>query len=159
MKTFRFLLAIPVICFFSLATLAQPGPAKATAPALRAYYGVKDALVADDAAKAKRKAGELVKALGLLPVASLSTADKKALTLAKTKALSISQLGSVEAQREELADLSTGMIAVARATRPAKAYVQYCPMKNASWLSDKKEVQNPYYGSRMLKCGSVKEEI
>ncbi len=159
MKPIRFLLAIPVICFFSLASLAQPSPANATAPALRAYYGVKDALVADDAAKAKSKAGELVKALSMIPMARLSAADKKALTLTKTNALSLSHLGSVEAQREQFAALSTGMIAVTRATKPTKVYVYYCPMKNASWLSDKKVVQNPYYGSQMLRCGSVQEEI
>lgn len=39
------------------------------------------------------------------------------------------------------------------------AVVQFCPMKNASWLSDSKEVCNPYYGDKMLTCGSVKEEI
>ncbi|WP_018622793.1 DUF3347 domain-containing protein [Spirosoma luteum] len=61
MKPIRFLLAIPVICFFSLTSLAQSSLAQSTAPVLRAYYGVKDALVADDAAKAKRKADELVK--------------------------------------------------------------------------------------------------
>ncbi|WP_018622796.1 DUF3347 domain-containing protein [Spirosoma luteum] len=92
-------------------------------------------------------------------MASLSAANKKAFTLVKTKALSISKLGSVVAQREEFAALSTGMIAVTRAAKPAKAYVQYCPMKNASWLSDSRDVRNPYYGEKMLKCGSVKEEI
>ena len=142
-----------------MTSLAQPSQANTTALALRAYYGVKDALVTDDAAKAKSRAGELVKALGSVPVDSLSTADKKALTLAKTRALSMSQPGNVETQREQFAALSTGMIAVTRANKPAKVYVQYCPMKNASWLSDKKQVKNPYYGSRMLGCGSVKEEI
>jgi hypothetical protein len=31
--------------------------------------------------------------------------------------------------------------------------------KGASWLSDKREVRNPYYGDKMLTCGSVKESI
>lgn len=42
-------------------------------------------------------------------------------------------------------------------------YKQYCPMafdgKGAYWLSDSKEVRNPYYGDKMLKCGVVDKEI
>jgi hypothetical protein len=159
MKPIRFLLAIPVICFFSLASLAQSSPAIATASALRAYYGVKDALVATDAAKATIQATTLSAALGNVDAANLSAAGKKALTTAKTQATALSKTADVGEQREHFGMLSTSMITLAKATKPAKAYVQYCPMKNASWLSDKKVVQNPYYGSRMLHCGSVKEEI
>lgn len=38
-------------------------------------------------------------------------------------------------------------------------YYQYCPMAKSSWLNDSEEVNNPYYGSAMLKCGSTKETI
>jgi hypothetical protein len=38
-------------------------------------------------------------------------------------------------------------------------YVQYCPMADGSWLSDEKQIVNPYYGKSMLSCGSVKSEI
>ena len=31
--------------------------------------------------------------------------------------------------------------------------------KGAYWISDTKEVKNPYYGSSMLDCGVVEEEI
>lgn len=159
MKTIRFLLATPVICFFALASLALQSLAQTTGPALTAYYGVKDALVAADAAKAKTKATELVSALDKVSTASLSDTDKKSLVSAKTKAASISQLDNVDAQRKQFEALSTGMLALTRATKPTKAYVLFCPMKNASWLSDKKEVKNPYFGNKMLTCGSVKEEI
>lgn len=37
-------------------------------------------------------------------------------------------------------------------------YVQHCPMafgnKGATWLSDKKDIYNPYFGDAMLKCGT-----
>jgi hypothetical protein len=83
--------------------------------------------------------------------------------MAKTHALAISKSQDVDDQREAFEGLSTSMIALTKATKPAKAYVQFCPMagggKGASWLSDKREVRNPYYGDKMLKCGSVKEEI
>lgn len=42
-------------------------------------------------------------------------------------------------------------------------YIQFCPMANDDkggyWLSGEKEIKNPYFGSKMLKCGEVKQEI
>jgi hypothetical protein len=42
-------------------------------------------------------------------------------------------------------------------------YVAYCPMANnnegANWLSNDKEIKNPYFGDKMLRCGSVMETI
>ena len=158
MKTIRLTIAALGLSLFSLAASAQT-----TAPALTAYYTVKDALVATDAAKAKTGATALVAALSKVETARLSATDKKALATAKTKATAISKSTDVDAQREQFEVLSTSMIALAKATKPAKSYVQFCPMaaegKGASWLSDKREVRNPYYGDKMLKCGSVKEEI
>ncbi|MBZ0327419.1 MAG: DUF3347 domain-containing protein [Altibacter sp.] len=42
-------------------------------------------------------------------------------------------------------------------------YKQHCPMAfgntGASWLSERKEIYNPYFGDKMLKCGRVEAEI
>lgn len=44
-----------------------------------------------------------------------------------------------------------------------KIYYEYCPMaldnQGAYWLSDTQEIQNPYFGEKMLSCGSVKDVI
>ena len=158
MKTIRLTIAAVTLSLSSFIASVQT-----TAPALTAYYNVKDALVSTDAAKAKTSAAELVAALDKVNAANLSATDKKAMATAKTKAADISKSTDVDVQREAFEGLSTSMIALAKATKPAKTYVQFCPMaaegKGASWLSDKKEVRNPYYGDKMLKCGSVKEEI
>jgi Cu(I)/Ag(I) efflux system membrane fusion protein len=43
------------------------------------------------------------------------------------------------------------------------AYYQYCPMafnnKGAYWISKSEDIKNPYFGSRMLTCGEVIQEI
>ncbi|MFY0654361.1 MAG: DUF3347 domain-containing protein [Cyclobacteriaceae bacterium] len=43
------------------------------------------------------------------------------------------------------------------------AYYQHCPMaldnQGGYWLSQDKEIRNPYLGSKMLKCGSTKETL
>lgn len=42
-------------------------------------------------------------------------------------------------------------------------YKEYCPMydnnKGAYWLSEIKEIKNPYFGKEMLTCGEVQETL
>lgn len=42
-------------------------------------------------------------------------------------------------------------------------YLDFCPMafdnKGAFWISSDKEIKNPYFGDKMLKCGEVKREL
>jgi hypothetical protein len=33
--------------------------------------------------------------------------------------------------------------------------VAYCPMAKKPWLQDSEEIANPYYGSKMLRCGEI----
>ncbi|WP_160114805.1 DUF3347 domain-containing protein [Aquimarina sp. AU474] len=44
-----------------------------------------------------------------------------------------------------------------------EVYKQFCPMafegEGGYWLSDSKEIRNPYFGTKMLKCGNVKEVL
>ena len=48
-------------------------------------------------------------------------------------------------------------------TTGQKLYYDNCPMynkgKGGNWISETKEIQNPYYGKSMRDCGSVKEEL
>lgn len=42
-----------------------------------------------------------------------------------------------------------------------KLYLNFCPMalgEGAYWLADSDQIRNPYFGSKMLDCGEVKEE-
>jgi Cu(I)/Ag(I) efflux system membrane fusion protein len=43
------------------------------------------------------------------------------------------------------------------------AYYQYCPMANgdvgAYWFSNKKDIENPYFGDVMLTCGETRETL
>lgn len=44
-----------------------------------------------------------------------------------------------------------------------KLYQDYCPMaddgKGAIWISEFKDIKNPYQGSKMLTCGSMKKTL
>lgn len=132
---------------------------------INAYYGIKNALVIEDGKAAANEANALSKAVEQYSVEGLSEAQKKTwqeqkVRIAKTATI-ISGTTNTEKQREEFNELSMAMLTVLKMINPddQTIYHQYCPMKKASWLSREKEIKNPYYGKRMLNCGSVKEVI
>lgn len=72
--------------------------------------------------------------------------------------------GNIDHQREHLETLSKDVYDIAKSFGAGKTmYKIYCPMynnnKGAYWLAESKEVKNPYFGSKMLTCGEVQEEI
>lgn len=77
----------------------------------------------------------------------------------------ISNAADIEVQRTAFAALSADFIERVKASgvNAGEIYVEYCPMamndKGASWLSNEKDIKNPYYGESMLTCGEVKETI
>ncbi len=76
-------------------------------------------------------------------------------------AAAISETTDIKTQRERFATLSSNMIAMAEKIKltSGTVYMDYCPMKKAYWLSSEKDIKNPYYGSAMLTCGSVKDTL
>ncbi|AEH00159.1 MULTISPECIES: DUF3347 domain-containing protein [Flavobacteriaceae] len=132
---------------------------------LKDYFNLKDALVVDDEAKAKKIGASLEKSLENLDVSKYTDAQKlelKDIILdAKEHAEHISK-SPIAHQREHFKVLSKDIIDMVAITGASnKLYEQYCPMyeKGSAWLSMNKEVRNPYYGSKMLKCGKVQREI
>lgn len=118
------------------------------------YIHVKDALVASEADEAKMGAGELQKALK--EVSGSAKAIEGAAKLANTSDL--------EEQRKVFSTLSNEMATLVKGKLSmGSLYLEYCPMANnnegAYWLSNEKQIKNPYFGDKMLKCGSVKETI
>ena len=132
---------------------------------LSLYYDLKNALVNSDATTASAKADELLKAVNGVDPKSLSTDEKKAFSSLQNKLASdakhISEVKDLSQQRQQFITLSQNMYTLAKAvqlsTQPV--YEQYCPMKDAYWLSSETAIKNPYYGSSMLTCGSVKDTL
>jgi hypothetical protein len=72
--------------------------------------------------------------------------------------------GKIEHQREHFDILSNDLYDLVKAFGSSQVlYKDFCPMYNdkegAIWLSESKTIKNPYYGKKMLTCGSMKEEI
>lgn len=115
------------------------------------YIQLKDALVSSDEQKAKSIASELQKSVMGVDNGKM-VADEAANVVAAQnlddQRKAFSGVSNMMAMLVKEGKLSMGMI-----------YLDYCPMVKASWLSNEKEIKNPYLGDKMLTCGSVKEMI
>ena len=125
---------------------------------LTLYYNIKDALVAGNANSASIGAEQFVKAANGIDYKVISEGNINALLKDAGK---ISETRDIKLQRELFANFSTNMSALAKVVKltTQPVYEVYCPMKKAYWLSNNKAVKNPYFGSAMLTCGSVKETL
>jgi hypothetical protein len=120
---------------------------------LSSYLNIKDALVKTDPKTAGVAADELVSLLN----GKTDELSKKMLV----DAISISESGDVKMQRNHFDQLSQNVYTYVKKSgeKEGTIYKQYCPMANASWLASEKQINNPYFGDKMLHCGSVKEEL
>ncbi len=133
------------------------------------YLHLKNALANNKAKDAAAAGKEITNAMGTGDK-SLLTADQKKLYEdieddAKEHAEHIGEnAGNIEHQREHFDMLSKDMYDLVKAFGSGQVlYKDFCPMyndkKGAMWLSEVKTIKNPYYGKKMLTCGSVQEEI
>jgi hypothetical protein len=77
---------------------------------------------------------------------------------------SIAGTTDIELQREAFVDVTAYMEGLlVGSVKSGAIYKQYCPMAfgntGAYWLSSSKDILNPYFGDKMLKCGRVAAEI
>jgi hypothetical protein len=139
------------------------------AGAFKAYVGLKDAFVASDAGKVKAEAETTQKAL--------AAADMKLLTGAahndwmahlgtmESSLKEIQSASDIEEQRKSFSALSDSFYKSIKAfgLGGSTAYYEFCPMafdnEGAYWLSEAEQIRNPYFGDKMLTCGTVKEKL
>jgi copper chaperone CopZ len=132
------------------------------------YFAVKDALVKTDANLAAASAGKLQSAINNIKMDKLAMNIHmewmKQLEGLKQATEKIKSSTDIVAQRKSFMGLSENMYAMMKIANPEEAvYYQNCPMANggkgANWLSKESAVKNPYYGSKMMTCGSTVETI
>ncbi|UII21357.1 DUF3347 domain-containing protein [Fulvivirga ligni] len=124
---------------------------------LVSYLKVKNALVKTNAEEASSAAAEIANTLKANDASSAETLYADAQNIANVK--------DVETQRKYFNELSEHMYTLVKSTKAndATVYRQFCPMafnnEGAYWLSMEEEVNNPYFGDKMLHCGKVDETI
>ncbi|UII27346.1 DUF3347 domain-containing protein [Fulvivirga maritima] len=124
---------------------------------LAAYMQVKDALVQTNAEQASAAASEIA---AVLKAKGISTAEA-----IYAAAQNIANEKDIEAQRKFFNGLSEDIYNLVKSTKANEStvYRQFCPMafnnEGAYWLSMEEQVNNPYFGDKMLHCGKVEETI
>ncbi len=128
------------------------------------YFSVKDALVQTDGASASTKSAELLLAINSVKMEMLEMnvhmVWMKVLDKLKTDAENISKNKDVAKQRDQFNSLTKNIYALLKVSKVNQTiYYDYCPMKDANWLSKESAIKNPYYGSQMMSCGKTVETI
>lgn len=89
---------------------------------------------------------------------------KAGATLASAAAR-ITSAADLETQRRHFSTLSNEMVRLINQSgvESGTVYVDFCPMalndKGAYWLSNEKEIRNPYFGDAMLNCGEISKTL
>jgi hypothetical protein len=139
----------------------------ATTPIITSYLQIKNALVATDKKATIKAANALLKAFKEFDMSKLSNETHKEymniLDSAKGQAEHIAK-SDIDHQRKHFRMLSediTEMIALLGTEKTL--FQDHCPMANngkgANWLSEIKDIRNPYFGNKMLHCGSIIKQI
>ncbi len=132
------------------------------------YIHLKNGLVASDAGMAKAGAMGILDALNAVDTTKFTPEQKSTFVAQhesiKEDAAHISDTDDVGHQRDHFGSLSNAIYQLAKAFGSDDVlYYDFCPMafdnKGAYWLSELKDIRNPYFGDKMLKCGTVKEII
>jgi len=136
----------------------------------KAYFTMQEALAADEFEAGLSGVGLMKKALEAVDMKLLSGGNHE-LWMKHNKWLQeiisgASGAGDIESLRRAFALLSEQLFIVGRRFGPAGGMTLYkmkCPMafnnRGAEWLQRDTEIRNPYFGSAMLKCGSVIDTI
>ena len=137
---------------------------KSFQPVINAYLDLKDALILSDVNLASSKSKAFRKILDEIPVNQREQTHNYWSFLHKTSK-GINENVSLEHQRKQFQIISDNFIEMVRNFDEvnSKLFVQFCPMADnnngAFWISQEEQVLNPYFGDKMLKCGSVKQII
>lgn len=128
---------------------------------LSSYYDIKNALASSDASAAAAKSGDFLKVIGGMDAKSFPGGEMAVFKGYQEKltfdARHMSESKDVAHQREHFASFSANFTKLAKAIKltDQTVYYDYCPMKKTYWLSENKEIKNPYFGKQMLDCGKV----
>ncbi len=133
-----------------------------------AYDELKNAFVASDAKKASTAATKLS---GILKKKNNKFIGSSEIdvwhnfsSVVELETKNITDNSDIEKQRLSFSPLSNGFYKILKLYGSGQpVYYQYCPMafdnKGAFWLSETKNIKNPYFGNAMLTCGETKEVI
>jgi len=133
---------------------------------LSVYFEIHKALSEDEPKIAQKLSSKLEKRLSAVDMGILSEQAHlvwmKEFKKLKKQADALSAKSDINKQREAFYLVSEGVISVIKqlgATGKKPVFQFHCPMafggQGADWLQNKPDLQNPYFGKMMLKCGEL----
>jgi len=127
-----------------------------------AYFMLKDAFVKADEIEISKQISVFSKSISIVDMGKLSHETHlvwmDVLKVLETTSNQLSQETNIDKQRLIFAKLAEPMAKVAqKAALGYTIYYQTCPMFNggSNWLSKDENIRNPFYGNKMLTCGST----
>lgn len=165
MKQIIFIIILAVASITLVSALVQEKKPVQLNGLLEPYLSLKNALVSGNSTKTAEDAAVLVQKFRSVDSKGLNKNDQSLfhtlLAGITTRAQEIQSTKDLNKQRASFGALAANMINLARDLKLTDniLYVDYCPMKKQYWLSEEKNIRNPFYGNSMLTCGSVKETI
>ena len=132
---------------------------KSMRPVLAQYLVIHKALAADSDKGVAKAAGKIARLIGKVKprtvtgkhVAHYQKLPKKI----KAAATALAKAKGIAALRKALKPLSQPLVMWATMSKLADVNVVFCSMAKGSWLQKEKVIANPYYGSKMLRCGEI----
>jgi hypothetical protein len=127
------------------------------------YLTIQTALASDNLKAAQAGAETFVEATKKAPEAEDAQTEAAKL---RELAENIASAEDLKSAREAFLPLSTDLTSMVKhvgVSDKQPLYTAHCPMafsgKGGGWMQADKTIANPYYGSKMLRCGSVKSQL
>jgi hypothetical protein len=134
-----------------------------------AYLQVKNALVKDDVSATDRAVDLMAEKVASVVPTRLHDKGLEAWQnhqlLYETKLKEMKHSDGLENKRSYFSHLSEIMYCTIKSfgLKQGNLFAIYCPMafdgEGAYWISDSKQIQNPYQGKKMPGCGEIKETL
>ena len=138
---------------------------------IKSYFSIATGLAGDDNQAANQEARELGKRLIEFDAAALTNN----LSLSSWKKLS-ENLTDQAGKMSDETSIASNRVHFEKLTKTIKRMVKqfggslsfpvnemHCPMafdnEGANWLAENKDINNPYFGAKMLKCGEITETV
>ncbi len=139
----------------------------ATSAMVDGYLEIKNGLVSDDKAAAAKGGKNLLNAFASFDMGTLTKeqhSEYMEIVENATEQAEHIVKSPIDHQREHFEILSNDMNDLIALLGTEKTlYQDFCPMANngkgAIWLSETEEIKNPFYGSKMMKCGKMQKQI
>ena len=150
-------------------TLGSPVLRKKIGNLVERYLSLELNLAADNPEAAKEDIQTLAPLAEVVTTALLETGEELAGTLSLGLIEDIHHLEQAKdlaTIRKAFYPLSQSLVQLVEnfgSSGDSPLYIQFCPMafgnKGATWLADTEEINNPYFGAMMLRCGEVRKQV